>query len=173
MALSNIVNNIFASLDILVALDSHQTLLVNGDRLAVDSRYFQSFCRAWTRDSRDSILHSINRTLLHWDEVLQAYANTIRLHTNQKTPELSDMLMDVYDYLVRMQSRRDKVIQGLTRLTTFQRYAHDTAFKIDVQCFIDKIQKLVRKCDFLIAEMVKFFPDIGAGAVVMENVKEI
>ncbi len=81
--------------------------------------------------------------------------------------------MDVYDYLVRMQSRRDKVIQGLTRLTTFQRYAHDTAFKIDVQCFIDKIQKLVRKCDFLIAEMVKFFPDIGAGAVVMENVKEI
>lgn len=162
MALSCIVSDIFANLDILIAIEPHQTLLVNGDKLGVDGRYFQSLCRAWTRDSRDSILHAIQKTLLHWEEVLCAYHNCIRLEQSKSgTGEQSDTLQEVYDYLIQMQNRRELVVRGLNRLTTFQRYAHDTTFKIDIQRFIVRIQKLTRKCTKLANDIAATFPKVA------------
>jgi hypothetical protein len=146
MALTTVINDILWNLDTLAALGNHQTLMVMGDRLFVDQRYFQCLQRHFTGDSRQQILKATEKTLKMLDEVLKSYA--LFLEQPAHNPR-DDTWENMLHNLQALRLRKDKVLQGMTVLRTFERYESDPAFTIELSRFMACLQKSHKKCEEL------------------------
>lgn len=164
MSMQTVVSDILWNLDIIGSISNHQTLLVDGDRLAFDTRYFQSIRRPFTGDSRTQILAAISKTFKVFEEVLHSYQcnsyisdNTTHIHQEQL--EIAD---NILTNLNNLTSRQADVATGLSTLATFERYNDDSAFKIEMNRFSDHMKKLCRKCEILKDKMVQRMPATGS-----------
>ena len=171
MALQTVVNDILWNLDIISEVTNQQTLKCDGNRLEFDNRYLQYIRRSLSNDSRQLILHTIQKTFLLIEEIIQSYqyvlsSESLRVVTN-KTPEIPDgvwvqneqvdIANNIYDNLQNFILRKNAVIQGLRTLSTFERYNTDTSFKIEMNRFIDKTEKLTRKCETIRSKMRQIY----------------
>ena len=147
MALQTVAHHILFNLDILGELQNHQTLLVDGERLRIDDRYLQCVRRAISGDSRLQTLGIIAKTLGLYGELLQAYQLALRGQPDE------EVLESMQANLARLSGREARVVTGLDKLLTYERYSQDSAFRIEVQQFMAELQKLNRKAKTLQAEM--------------------
>jgi len=160
MALQTVVADILWNLDIIGAVSNHQTLLVDGDKLAFDTRYLQWLRRPVTGDSRSQILAAVDKTFQLFEEVLHSYqcnsyiSNTTT-HVHQEQLEIAD---NILNNLQNLMSRKTHVNNGLSTLSTFERYNDDSGFKIEMNRFSERMQKLCRKCETLKQKMIQRMP---------------
>ena len=171
MALQTVVNDILWNLDIISEITNQQTLMCDGNKLEFDNRYLQYIRRSLSNDSRQLILHTIQKTFLLIEEIIQSYqyvlsSESLRVLTD-KTPEIPDgvwvqneqvdIANNIYDNLQNFILRKAGVIQGLRTLSTCERYNTDTSFKIEMNRFIDKTEKLTRKCENIRLKMRQIY----------------
>ena len=182
MALQTVVNDILWNLDIISLVNTNQTLLVDGDKLGFDMRYLQGLRRPLTGDSRNQILAVIQKTLNLCEETLQSYqfvlnSDSQRLFCEKigSIPdtvwlqnEQIDVINNVYDNLQNFISRKKGVIRGLQNLSTFERYNNDTSFKIDLNRFVQKLEKFIRKCENVRTKMQILYKN-----TLLENVEKM
>lgn len=152
MALNTIVADVLHNLDILAEITNHQTLLVNGDRLDYDQRYFQSLRRSLSGDSRHNVLKVIHRTFDKFQEIIesyqsQTYSSSYHIRSRREEKDLMDNIVDNIQSLIQ---REQKVIQGLQILSTFSRYDKDPSFRIKIDRLKKKIHNLCKKGQSLI-----------------------
>lgn len=149
MALKSLTGDILWNFDILGSIDLHQTLLVDGDRLNFDNRYLQSVRRTISQDSRDHVLRVIQKTFDQCEELLHAYQCNVYCHQQRKElkQEQLDIVTTIHDNINHILSRKQRLIDGLTNLASYERYANDSAFKIEIQRFLDRVEKICKKCE--------------------------
>ena len=171
MALPTIVSDILWNFDILASLSFNETLLVDGDKLGFDKRYLQFARRSITRDSRDAILHAIQKTFTLCEEIIQSYQYVINNETLRAMCDKMGSIPDIvwlqneqidtanciFENLQHLIVRKPGVIKGLTTLSTFERYDSDTSFKIELNRFIEKLEKLIRKCENMRTKMKQIY----------------
>lgn len=160
MSLATVVSDILWNLDIISSIGSHQTLLVDGDKLGFDTRYMQWLRRPMTGDSREEILHAINKTFKLFEEVLHSYQcnsyiNNAISHVHQEQLEIAD---NILTNLKNLMKRKDKVVQGLITLSTFERYNNDSGFKIEMKRFEERMMKLYQKSEQIEQKMLQKLP---------------
>ncbi len=171
MALQTVVNGVLWNLDVLSNITSHQTLLVQGDKLDFDNRYLQIIRRPLTQDSRSSILQAIQRTFQICEEVTQSYVYVLNSDSNrlrnEKTEAFTsseaqsiwlqnqefDTAISIFDNLKKIIERETNVVSGLQALSNFERYAEDKAFKIEMKSFIEKMRRIARRCQNILVSM--------------------
>lgn len=152
MALATVCSDILWNLDILAAVNVHQTLLVIGDRLEFDKRPVQWLWRRISGDSREHVLHAIDRTFGMCEELLQSYRYTIcnecmqslatRTVANEmELNEQAEIVSQIYYNLSTVIQRIDPVIRGLRTLSTFERYTEDRSFQNKIARSIDRIKQ--------------------------------
>jgi hypothetical protein len=161
MALNTVVNDILWNLDTIGSINNHQTLLVTGDRLNFDTRYMQFIRRPFTGDSRDQILNTVEKTFKLFEEVLHSYQcnhylNPQAKHIHQEQVEIAD---NIVNNIYALKERKDAVIQGLTTLSTFERYNDDSGFKIKMKGFMERIVKLYAKCESIQQRITSRLPN--------------
>jgi len=171
MALNTLVQDILWNFDILSRVSLHQTLLVVGDKLDFDQRYMQCARRTFSGDSREAILHAISKTFIHCEEILGSYQYVINNESLRILCEKMDSIHDmiwlqnehvetgnaIFENLQHFIDRKNGVIKGLNILSTFERYNSDTAFKIELQRFVEKIEKFIRKCENMKLKMKNIY----------------
>jgi len=151
MSLQCVTEDILWNLDILGSISNHQTLLVDGRKLDFDNRTLQWLRRPITGDSRDQILDAIKHTFVMFEEVLRSYQCNAYLHPDlkhihQEQLEVVETIMTNLDSLV---ARQQNVKRGLSTLATFERYNTDSGFRIQLNQFTEKMDKLCEKCHHL------------------------
>lgn len=162
MALQSVVGDILWNLDVVGAIDNHQTLLVQGDRLAFDTRYFQFIRRPVSGNSRQQILTTLEKTFILFEEVIQSYQSNN--YVNSSTPLTSEQIEVADNIMCNLKNlihRQALVIHGLTTLSTFERYNQDSSFKLEMNRFIERISKLCRKCETLVSKLQTRLPLIA------------
>lgn len=181
MAVQTVVNDILWNLDIISAVTTHQTLMVYGDKLEFDARYLQHLRRHITNDSRQLILHTIQKTFSLCEEIIQSYQYVLSSESLKSicidSPtvhdsvwlqnEQIDIANSIYDNLQNFIQRKAGVIQGLKTLSNFERYNMDTSFKLEMNRLIEKTEKFTRKCDVLLSKMRKTYKN-----TIMDAMKE-
>ncbi len=156
MALSMIVSDILWNLDVLGAVTNHQTLLVLGDKLAFDNRYLQWVRRPISGESRSHILSALEKTFGLFEEVLQSYQSNTYVNTpGVLSHEQSEIADNILINLRNLMERRECVTTGLNTLMTFERYNHDSAFKIEMNRFMERMERLCKKCQSLTCRIEK------------------
>lgn len=152
MALQTVVADVLWNFDVISSVDSHQTLLLDGDRLQFDTRYAQWLRRPISGDSRKQILVVLERTFARCDEVLHSYqCNTyIGSATSGLLQEQRMIVTNISDTLHSILKRQEPVIKGLKTLGTFERYSVDSAFSIGVTRFVEHMQRICRWCETLL-----------------------
>ncbi len=145
MALNAVCQDILWNIDIISALQVHETLLVFGNKLQIDNRRLQSLRRKFSDDSRDKIIAAISNTISLCMEVLSSYQYNyhIKDHTNT---ELSD---SIYVNITDIENRTDNFLIGLKNLSTFERYTNDVSFQIQIGHRIREIRKIKEKCVYI------------------------
>ena len=153
MALKTVVIDIMWNLDIIGSLTNHQTLMVDGDRLQFDTRYVQWLRRTVTIDSRERILNAIRKTFDLCEEVVHSYQCNIYIKGIPEEHlchhEQLEIISNILENLQSFINRKKMVVEGLNVLCTFERYSQDTAFRIEMGRFMDRMQKLCRRCEGL------------------------
>lgn len=152
MALSTLVSDLLLNWDILGSLTNHQTLMVEGDRLRIDTRYGQWLRRPLSGDGREPIKHAIDKTLLLCEELLHSYQcnmyvispDTLCMQHEQKR-----IVSNIRDTLEHLLSRQARVLAGLQVLSTFERYAQDPEFKIQMARFQERVTRLCQWAETL------------------------
>ena len=149
MALQTIVSDVLWNLDIIGSISNHQTLMVDGDRLRFDNRYLQWIRRSVSGDSREQILQAIRNTFSRCEEVVHSYqCNTYVITPNPSVlNEQLEIVSNILDTLQSFITRKSSVVSGLAILSTFERYDSDSAFRIEMSRFMERMQKLCRKCE--------------------------
>jgi len=156
MSLSMVVSDILWNLDVLGAVTNHQTLLVSGDKLAFDNRYLQWVRRPISGDSRSHILSALEKTFGLFEEVLQSYQSNIYVNTaGNLSHEQSEIADNILINLKNLVDRQECVNTGLNTLMTFERYNHDSAFKIEMNRFMERMDRLCKKCQNLTSRIEK------------------
>jgi hypothetical protein len=151
MSLTTLFKDVAWNLDTVASIDNHQTLLVFGDRLDFDTRVLQSIRRALTDDGRDQILRVIDKSLTLAKEMLVSYQHSVYLqrpiqfHTLLHQEHL-DIAETINNQVGELNDKKEKIIQGLTILSTFERYKQDSAFQIKIANFISVVERLCTKC---------------------------
>jgi hypothetical protein len=156
MALSVVVGDVLWNFDIIASINIHQTLLVDGNRLNFDNRYFQFLRRPLTGDSRDLILQVIEKNFTVCEEILHSYQCNMYINEkdeNKLHQEQKEIVGTIYDNLNHFIERKSKVINGLKILATFERYNDDPSFRIEMKRFVDRLEKLIKKCEALKLKM--------------------
>ena len=148
MALKTLFQDIMWNLNTLSSIDNHQTLLVTGDKLNFDTRFFQSIRRALSEDGRKNVLNAIEKTLYLSDELLSSYQHSHYLCPGRipQHEEEKEMANHMLTHILEIESKKEKVIEGLEKLATFERYQADASFQISISNFKNKIHQLYLKC---------------------------
>ena len=150
MALAVLYETIDWNLSIIEGVNTHRTLMVIGDKLQFDTRYFQSFFRTIGDDSRNQIVHTINKTFVMAFELLSSYNHSTYFRPCENpSDEHQEIAAEMFSNLQNMNKAKQTVIQGLQNLASFQRYANDASFKLDVEKLIKMMTKICDKCDVL------------------------
>lgn len=153
MALAVIVSDALLNLDILGSITINQTLMVDGDRLRFDTRYAQWFRRSVSGDSRQQIQNAIEKTFTIFEELLHSYQCNIHIiqpDTPNMKHEQAMIVTRIADTLKSICARKTKVIEGLDKLSTFERYSGDSEFKIQMTRFGDRMQNISKWAEKLL-----------------------
>jgi hypothetical protein len=164
MALSTVVADVMWNFDIIGSINIHQTLLVNGDKLNFENRYFQFIRRTITSDGREQILQTIDKTFTICEEILHSYQCNMYVNTEQFEnlhQEQLEIVSTIYDTLHNFIDRKKSVMNGLKVLSSFERYNDDPAFRIEIKRFNDRLEKIMKKCEQLKSRMKHLFVNSG------------
>jgi len=161
MALTTLFDSLLWNFDIIGSINIHQTLLVNGDKLNFETRYFQFVRRALTSDSREQILQAIDKTFSSCEEILHAYQCNMYVNSDQVEQlhqEQLEIVSTIYDNLNNFVARKANVIKGLNVLSSFERYNNDPSFRIEIKRFTERLEKIIKKCEQIKCRMKHLFP---------------
>lgn len=147
MALANVASDILLNFDVIGNITTHQTLMVEGNRLGFEVRYAQFVRRHISGDGRKQIRDAIEKTFTICEELLHSYqCNTYVLNFSDSRlhQEQAMIVTNIRDTLKQIMERRTSVIEGLETLSTFERYNYDPEFKIQMERFKERMQKVCK-----------------------------
>ena len=140
MSLNLVFKDVMWNLNTISSVDNHQTLLVVGNKLHIDTRLFQFLRRNWNNNNRENIINIINHTLDMENEIIDSYQHSSFKHTQHDTAkEITSNLLD-------LAKEKNNFVSGLRVLSSFERYDKDAAFQIKINRIVDRVDKLSEKC---------------------------
>ncbi len=145
MALSVVFRDIMNNLNVIARVAHHQTLAIVGDQLYFENRSLSWLKRTISGDSRTAIMNAIGKTFDKAEELLHCYETStfLNFHDDHVHPhELGQMMEQLKD----LEERKESVLEGLTHLGTFARYADDAEFQLNVEMFQKRMKNLARGC---------------------------
>lgn len=153
MTLALVASDILFNLDILGSVSAHQTLMVEGDRLGFENRYAQWVRRPLSGDGRKQIKDAIEKTFAICEELLHSYQCNMYIGQETLQHEQKMIVNNISNTLKSIISRKQRVLDGLETLSTFERYNQDPEFKIQMSRFSDRMLRICEWAEKILLEI--------------------
>lgn len=151
MALTLVVKDVLANFAVISNVDHHQTLIVQGDRLAFENRPCQWIWRWVTGDSRHQVIATIHKTMEVAEQLIQNYKSSMFMWPDQHCH--ADQLNPMLDNLKDLRDCHEPVIRGLDLLASYERYKRDSCFQMEVQQFKKQIGRIHKRSHLLLQQV--------------------